>query len=161
MSCLMMYVSSWISIDLSSNKDFLFATEREHEKILLEYLPIKLDFTIGLLTMHNTKQKSNPHIYSRINIWSLPWNWALQFNPILTGGGQFDPPLHEIRDCVATAVDRDAPFHDFFLSSLTHLLIPSSRGHATFCTRTSAQNLPKIHILHMFVYKTHGNYWFS
>ena len=81
------------------------------------------------------------------------------------GGGQFDPPLHEIRDCVATAADRDTPFHDFFLSSLTHLLIPSlrkldhqSRGHATFCTRPSAQNLPKIRILHMFVYKTHGNY---
>ena len=63
------------------------------------------------------------------------------FNPTLTGGGQFDPPpLHEIRDCVATAADRDTPFHDFFLSSLTHLLIPSlrksdhrSRGHATFC----------------------------
>ena len=86
-------------------------------------------------------------------------------NPILTGGGQFDPPLHEIRDCLATAADRDTPFHDFFLSSLAHLLIPSlrksdrrSRGHATFCTRTSAQNLPKICILHRFVYKTHGNY---
>ena len=60
-------------------------------------------------------------------------------NPILTGGGgggQFDPPLHEICDCVATAADRDTLFHDFFLSSLTHLLIPSlrksdhrSRGH--------------------------------
>ena len=91
------------------------------------------------------------------------------FNPILTGGGgQFDPPLHEIRDCLATATDRDTPFRDFFLSSLTHLLIPSlwksdlrSRGHVTFCTGTSAQNLPKIGILHMFVYKTHGNYWFS
>ena len=90
-------------------------------------------------------------------------------NPILTGGGgQFDPPLHEIRDCLATAADRDTPFHDFFLSSLAHLLIPSlrksdhrSRGHVTFCTRTSAQNLPKICILHRFVYKTHGNYWFS
>ena len=89
------------------------------------------------------------------------------FNPILTGGGgQFDPPpLHEIRDCLATAADRDTPFHDFFLSSLAHLLIPSlrksdhrSRGHVTFCTRTSAQNLPKICILHRFVYKTHGNY---
>ena len=90
-------------------------------------------------------------------------------NPILTGGGgggQVDPPpLYEIRDCLATAADRDAPFHDFFLSSLTHLLIPSlrksdhrSRGHVTFCTRTSARNLPKICILHMFVYKTHGNY---
>ena len=93
---------------------------------------------------------------------------CLKLNPILTGGGgQFDPPLHEIRDCVATAADRDTPYHDFFLSCLTHLLIPSlqksdhrSRGHATFCTRTSAQNLPKICILHMFVYKTHGNYWF-
>ena len=92
------------------------------------------------------------------------------FNPILTGGGGsiWPPPLHEIRDCLATAADRDTPFHDFFLSSLAHLLIPSlrksdlrSRGHVTFCTRTSAQNLPKICILHRFVYKTHGNYWFS
>ena len=81
------------------------------------------------------------------------------------GGVNLTPPLYEIRDCLATAADRDAPFHDFFLSSLTHLLIPSlrksdlrSRGHMTFCTLTSAQNLPKICILHMFVYKTHGNY---
>ena len=78
------------------------------------------------------------------------------------------PPLYEIRDCLTTAADRDTPFHEFLLSSLTHLLIPSLRksdhrlrGHMTFCTRTSAQNLPKICILHMFVYKTHGNYWFS
>ena len=90
-----------------------------------------------------------------------------RLNPILTGGGSiWPPPLHEIRDCLAK--DRDMPFHDFFLSSLAHLLIPSlrksdrrSRGHVTFCTRTSAQNLPKICILHRFVYKTHGNYWFS
>ena len=82
-----------------------------------------------------------------------------RFNPILTGGGggggQFapPPPLYEICDCLATAADRDTPFRDFFfLSSLTHLLIPSlrksdhrSRGHMTFCT--SAQNLPKICIL--------------
>ena len=34
------------------------------------------------------------------------------FNPILTGGGgQFDPPLYEIRDCRATVADRDTPFH--------------------------------------------------
>ena len=90
-------------------------------------------------------------------------------NPILTGGGGgFDPRLYEIRDCLATATDRDTPFHEFFRSSLTYLLIPSlrksdhrSRSHVTFCTRTSAQNFPKLRILHMFVYKTHGNYWFS
>ena len=93
-------------------------------------------------------------------------SFGLRVNPILTGGGvNLTPPLHEIRDCLATAADRDTPFYDFFLSSLAHLLIPSlrksdrrSRGHATFCTRTSAQNLPKICILHRFVYKTHGNY---
>ena len=97
----------------------------------------------------------------------IKWHGVIahQFlNPILTGGGGV-PPLHEIRDCLATAADRDTPFHDFFLSSLAHLLIPSlrksdrrSRGHVTFCTRTLAQNLPKICILHRFVYKTHGNY---
>ena len=87
-------------------------------------------------------------------------NVALLLNPILTGGGgQFDPPARNPR------LPRDTPFHDFFLSSLAHLLIPSlrksdrrSRGHVTFCTRTSAQNLPKICILHRFVYKTHRNY---
>ena len=71
------------------------------------------------------------------------------FNPILIGGGggSIWPPLYEIRDCLVTAADRDTPFHDFFLSSLTHLLIPRlrksdhrSRGHVTICTRTSAQN---------------------
>ena len=37
------------------------------------------------------------------------------FNPILTGGGgQFDLPLYEIRDGLATAADRDTPFHHFF-----------------------------------------------
>ena len=87
-------------------------------------------------------------------------------NPILTGGGgggvNLTPPAQNLR------LPRDTPFHYSFLSSLTHLLIPSlrksdhrSRGHVTFCTRTSAQNLPKIRSLHMFVYKTHGNYWFS
>ena len=97
-------------------------------------------------------------------------------NPIPTkgggGGGQFDPPppLHEFCDCLVTATDRDTPFHEFFLSSLTHLLIPSmrksdhqSQGHVMFCTRISAQNLPKIRILHMYVtvQNTLGNYWFS
>ena len=101
------------------------------------------------------------------------WGWwgkiISWFNPILTGGGgggSIWPPCTK-SDCLATAADRDAPFHDFLLSSLMHLLIPSLqksdlrlRGHMTFCTRTSAQNLPKICILHM-VYKTHGNYWLS
>ena len=95
------------------------------------------------------------------------WETVLQFqpsiNPILTG--RVDPPCTKS----ATAADCDAPFHEFFLSSLTHLLIPSlqksdhrSWGHVTFCTRTSAQNLPKICILHICLFtKTHGNYWFS
>ena len=48
--------------------------------------------------------------------------------------------LHEIRDCNATAADRDTPFHNFLFACLTHLLILSlqksdhrSRGHATLC----------------------------
>ena len=62
------------------------------------------------------------------------WTETQTYNPILTGGGgggQFDPPLHEIRNCLATAADRDTPFCDFFLSSLTHLLIPSLRKNRT------------------------------
>ena len=48
-----------------------------------------------------------------------------QFNPILTGGrgGQFDPPCTKS----TTAADRDTPFHEFFLSRLTHLLIPTTK----------------------------------
>ena len=65
---------------------------------------------------------------------------------------------HKNRDCLATAADCDMPFHEFLLSSLMHLLILSlqksdhqSLGHLIFCTRTSAQNLPKIRILHVCV----------
>ena len=74
---------------------------------------------------------------------------SLCFNPIPTGGGgggQFDPPPPAQNPWLP----RDTPFHEFFLSSLTHLFTPSlrksdhrSRGHVTFCTRTSAQNCPK------------------
>ena len=42
-------------------------------------------------------------------------------NPILTGGGGggTPPPLHEIRDCLATAADRDTPvFMTFFFQVL-------------------------------------------
>ena len=35
------------------------------------------------------------------------------------GGSICPPPLYVICDCLATAADRDVPFHDFFLSSLT------------------------------------------
>ena len=89
------------------------------------------------------------------DLWSKKPGWPLSspINPILTG----DPPPPRTKSATASW-----PPH------LTHLLIPSlrksdhrSRGHVTFCTRTSAQNLPKIRILHMFVYKTHGNYWLS
>ena len=103
--------------------------------------------------------------FQAANVYSAFFvSFRILFNPILTGGGGGVnlTPLHEIRDCLATAADRDTPFRDFFLSSLTHLLLPSlrksdhrSRGHVTICTRTLAQNLPKICILHMFVYKTH------
>ena len=40
---------------------------------------------------------------------SLVPQWGL--NPILTGGVK-KTPLHEIRDCLATAADRDTPFYD-------------------------------------------------
>ena len=44
------------------------------------------------------------------------------FNPILTGGGgggQLTPPVQNPQ------LPRNTPVHEFFLSSLAHLLIPS------------------------------------
>ena len=90
------------------------------------------------------------------------FSWLISFKSCAS----FDTKFAKIGPSVARS--RDVLYSDLFLSSLAHLLIPSlrksdrrSRGHVTFCTRTSAQNLPKICILHRFVYKTHRNYWIS
>ena len=140
---------------------------------------IHINFTNFIFYPCLNHVESGSHcIKLNINLTAIDSNYhgnnasqPIRINPILTGGGGsiWPPPLYKIRNCLATAADRDAPFHEFFLSSLTHLLIPSlwksdhrTRGHGTFCTRTSAQNLLKIRIsIIMFVYKTHGNYWFS
>ena len=56
------------------------------------------------------------------------WNcngFAYSINSILTGGGVNLSPLHEIRDCVATAADRDTLFHDFL----------SFKSYASFDTK--------------------------
>ena len=84
------------------------------------------------------------------SIWTSLYNTDIKvqffYKPYLNGEGS----IYEIRNCLATATDRNMPFHKFFLLSLMHLLIPSwrksdhrSRGHVTFCTRTSAQICPK------------------
>ena len=99
---------------------------------------------------------------------ALPSNQCAVKEMSLNESKSFDPPpLRNPRLPRDRRRSRRA-FSWLFVSSLTHLLIPSlrksghrSRGHMTFCTRTSAQNLPKICILHIFVYKTHGNYWLS
>ena len=97
-----------------------------------------------------------------------PQTWY-HFNPILTGGGggSIWPPPPPARNPrlpqIATRL-----FMTFFFQVL-HIFWYQvcenrdrrSRGHVTFCTRTSAQNLPEICIFHRFVYKTHENYWFS
>ena len=106
-------------------------------------------------------ERRNEILAQRTAHWTLNFDFwlsrcCLTNAYICNWGGQFAPPP-PVRNphCLATAADRDTPFHEFFLSSLTHLLIPSlrksdhrSRGHVTFCTRKSAQNLPKIRILH-------------
>ena len=81
-------------------------------------------------------------------------------NPIQTGGGQFDPPLYKIRDCRATAANRNPALYDFFLSSVSQILTPSSKKsdtplsrYATLRNRMSGLNWTKIVILHAFVYK--------
>ena len=85
-------------------------------------------------------------------------------NPILTGGGvNLTPPCTKSATASRPLLIATRLFMTFFFQVLRIFCLPSlrksdhrSRGHATFCTRTSAQNLPKIRILHMFVYKTHG-----
>ena len=98
--------------------------------------------------------ESEDHEYFCLSFLLFVYFPTLVLNPYPPGeggGGQIDPPPYEIRDCLATTADRDTPFHEFFLSSLSHLLTPSfrksdhrSRGDMTFCTHMSAQYLPKI-----------------
>ena len=86
----------------------------------------------------------------------------IPINPILTGGGgvNLTPPLHEIRDWVATAADRDASFYDFFFQVLRIFWyqVCENRTIGRKVTRlfVLARRLkicPKSAILHMFVYK--------
>ena len=66
------------------------------------------------------------HMYSYSESWMNEQENQVKDPFILTGGGgQFDPPPPRTIHVWGTAADRDTPFYDFFLSSLTHLLIPS------------------------------------
>ena len=91
------------------------------------------------------------------------------FNPILTGGGvNLTPPCTKSVTASRPPQIATRLFVTFFFQVLRIFWYQvcenrtiGREGHVTFCTRTSAQNLPKIRILLMFVYKTHGNYWIS
>ena len=94
----------------------------------------------------------------------------IELNPVFTGGGGSIWPsrarnlwLRQRTPLIATRF-----FMTFFLQCVAYLLIRSlrksdhrSRGHATFCTRTSAHIIcPKSAFCICLCTKTHGNYSF-
>ena len=79
------------------------------------------------------------------------------FNPYCTGGGPGGPPLDIFGDCAATAWNFELSFHDFFPSSLTHILIPFSsksdipvRRYITISMRMSSKKKKKLQIASKF-----------
>ena len=110
-------------------------------------------WTERLQMCHTTLSfKKKHHFFRAIHI-KIP-----SINPYLNSGGgvNLTPPLHEIRDCVATAADRDTPFYDFFLSSLTHLLIPSLRKSGPSVARS--RNFLYSHVGSKFAQNPHFAY---
>ena len=112
------------------------------------------------LQYFNPSQQTTWHFLSRLSIF-------LRFNPILTGlaGTMYAyPPSTKIRYCPFSVLFRFwyiALLHELSvmnIKNITHLYRYQvcknrtivSRGHMTFCTRTSASNLPKIFIFHIY-----------
>ena len=121
-------------------------------------------FTLQIVWLEEC-QIYNPPPYTNIltnNICLFHVLYEGRLNPIYTGGGggggvndPTPPPPLARNPRPASRPPQIAARLFMTFSSLTHLFIPSlrksdhrSRWHMTFCTRTSAQNLPKTGILH-------------
>ena len=78
-------------------------------------------------------------------------DYLLYLTLTVLGGGLGGPPLDIFGDCAATAWNFELSFHDFFPSSLTHILIPFSsksdipvRRYITISMRMSSKKQKKI-----------------
>ena len=107
---------------------------------------------------HLTEQIKSWELYTREKmvdmktITHIPCHHEVELLSYLGGGVNLTPPppVRKSATALATAADRDTPFHDFFLSSLTHAFDtkfakfgPSVARSRDVCNRTSAQNCPK------------------
>ena len=117
-----------------------------------------VQFLCEELDYHKTRPKNESINYRRR---SKHVYTDMRFNPILTGGVNLTPPARNPR--LPRDRRRSRRAFSWLYSFKSYASFDTSlwksdhrsRGHVMFCTRTSVQNLPKIRILHMFVYKTH------
>ena len=142
----------------------------------LTYLHIHIDCSsIVCWKLRKFKFSCLPYFLSNLHqIFTILFEMFLLFllnclNLILTGGGggQFDPPARNLR----LPRDRRRSRHAFSLlfsfkscASFDNKFAkigPSVARSRDVLYSHVGTILPKICILHRFVYKTHGNYWFS